>query len=117
MRQHFLLGGYLKADYIDKLNLINATLYPKEVEIFSDSSERCVLSAISHLVGMFPFGTGQRLPEGIAEEYLKPPYESFIKPSLKSEDFGYTLAEYALKLGFQPIPYINATQFIPKCPN
>ena len=31
MRQHFLLGGYLKADYIDKLGLINSTLYPKEV--------------------------------------------------------------------------------------
>lgn len=42
MRQQFLLGGYLKADYIDKAKLINATLYPKEVEVFADSSERCV---------------------------------------------------------------------------
>lgn len=31
MRQQFLLGGYLKADYIDKAKFINATLYPKEV--------------------------------------------------------------------------------------
>lgn len=64
----------MKADYIDKLGFINSTLYPKEVEVFSDSSERCVLSAISHLMGMFPFGTGPRLPEGIAKEQLDPPY-------------------------------------------
>lgn len=42
MRQQFLLGGYLKAEYIDKYNLINSTLYPKEVEVFTDGSERCV---------------------------------------------------------------------------
>jgi hypothetical protein len=29
MRQQFLLGGYLKAEYIDKAKLINATLFPK----------------------------------------------------------------------------------------
>jgi hypothetical protein len=29
MRQQFLLGGYIKADYIDKYKLINSTLYPK----------------------------------------------------------------------------------------
>lgn len=31
MRQHFLLGGYLKAEYIDRAKLINSTLFPKEV--------------------------------------------------------------------------------------
>lgn len=38
MRQQFLLGGYLKAEYIDKYKLINATLFPKEVEVFADTS-------------------------------------------------------------------------------
>lgn len=31
MRQQFLLGGYLKSEYIDKAKLINSTLFPKEV--------------------------------------------------------------------------------------
>jgi hypothetical protein len=31
MRQQFNLGTYMKAEYIDKLKLINSTLYPKEV--------------------------------------------------------------------------------------
>jgi hypothetical protein len=61
MRQEFLLGGYVKADYIDKFKLINSTLYPKEIEVFTDSSERCVESAACFLLGLFPFGTGPRL--------------------------------------------------------
>lgn len=41
MRQQYLLGSYLKRDYIDQAQLYNATLDPKEVEILTDSSERC----------------------------------------------------------------------------
>lgn len=74
MRQQFLLGGYFKAEYIDKSKLINATLYPKEVEVFADQSDRCVESAIAHLVGLFPFGTGSRLPDNISAQYLQPPF-------------------------------------------
>lgn len=38
MRQQFLLGSYLRTEYIEKAKLINSTLYPKEVEVFADSS-------------------------------------------------------------------------------
>jgi hypothetical protein len=41
MRQQYLLGSYLKRDYIDKEQLFSGTLLPREVEIFTDSTERC----------------------------------------------------------------------------
>lgn len=42
MRQLYLLGTYMKADYIDKAKIINSTLFPKEVEIYASPSVRCV---------------------------------------------------------------------------
>ena len=85
--------------------------------MFTDSSDRCVLSTLSHVMGMFPFGTGPRLPEGISPEQLDPPYESFIKDNLRKQSAASTLADYSLKLGYQPTPIINASEFIPSCPN
>lgn len=41
MRQQYLLGSYLKRDYIDKEQVFNGTLNEWEVEIFTDSSDRC----------------------------------------------------------------------------
>jgi len=41
MRQQYLLGSYLKRDYVDQLKLFNSTLDPREIEIFSDGVERC----------------------------------------------------------------------------
>jgi hypothetical protein len=41
MRQQYLLGSYLKRDYIDKEQVFNGTLSEREVEIFTDSSDRC----------------------------------------------------------------------------
>lgn len=29
MREHFLLGGYMRADYIENMSLINSTMYNK----------------------------------------------------------------------------------------
>lgn len=36
MRQQYLLGSYLKRDYIDRDLLFNGTLNEREVEIFTD---------------------------------------------------------------------------------
>lgn len=41
MRQQYLLGSYLKRDYIDQIGFLNATLAAREVEIFTDSTLRC----------------------------------------------------------------------------
>lgn len=75
MRQQYLLGSYLKRDYIDQAQLANATLDPKEVEILTDSSERCYESAYAHAAGLFQVQQGEQIPEGISSELLQPPFE------------------------------------------
>ena len=74
MRQQYLLGSYMRADYIAKAKLISATLNPKELEAFSEDSERCVESTICYLTGLFPFGSGSTIPDGINKSMLEPPF-------------------------------------------
>lgn len=37
-------------------------MFNKEVEVFSDSTQRCIESGICFMLGLFPFGTGPRIP-------------------------------------------------------
>ncbi len=65
MRQHYLLGTYLRRDYVEQNQLISGVLNPKEIEVFADEregSERCIESAFAHLAGLFPLGQGERIP-------------------------------------------------------
>ena len=115
MRQQYLLGSYMRADYIAKDKLINSTLNPKELEAFSDDSERCVESTICYLMGLFPFGSGNTIPDGINKNMLDPPFQSFLSNNLRTESL--LAQEFGLEKGFQPVPYFNASQFFPTCPN
>jgi hypothetical protein len=38
MRQHYLLGSYLRKDYSGENGLFSSTINPREVEVFSDGS-------------------------------------------------------------------------------
>lgn len=63
MRQQYLLGTYLRADYIDKQRLIEEKFDPFTIEAFASSStDRSIVSAICRLYGLFPLGTGSRIP-------------------------------------------------------
>jgi hypothetical protein len=58
MRQQYLLGTYLRQDYLGSLGL-NSYFDPTQVEVFSDGrSLRCVESAYAHMAGWFILGTG-----------------------------------------------------------
>lgn len=64
MRQQFLLGTYLRADYIDREGLISGKYNPNYVEVFACSGmDRTYDSALSRLYGLFPLGTGWQIPE------------------------------------------------------
>lgn len=58
LREHFLLGNYVRNDYVDNksIKLMNNTLKTRELEIFTLTDEtRCIESAYAHAVGLFPF--------------------------------------------------------------
>ena len=68
MRQQFLLGTYLRADYIDQIQLIDQKYNPNTVEVFACSAiDRTYDSALSRLFGLFPLGTGWQIPESVAK--------------------------------------------------
>jgi acid phosphatase len=56
MRQQYLLGSYLRKDYLEALGL-HSSFDANEVEVFVDGgSQRCVESAHAHMAGWFPLG-------------------------------------------------------------
>ena len=61
MRMHYLEGYFSKTKY---QNFINFKKYNKnEFIVFSTLMNRTILSAYSHLIGMFPPQTGKKLNE------------------------------------------------------
>lgn len=64
MRQQYLLGTYLRTDYIDGLQLVNGKYFPGAIEVFACSNvDRTYDSALSRLYGLFPIGSGWQIPE------------------------------------------------------
>lgn len=74
LREQYLLGNYIRNDYITTQKLVNGTINPREVEIFTDSSERCIESAYAHALGLFPFGFGEKIDPNIDPALLEPPF-------------------------------------------
>jgi len=62
MRQHETLGKMLRKEYIDKLNFIGSTYKHGEIEIYTTDVNRTFQSVISQLYGLYPLGTGSRMP-------------------------------------------------------
>lgn len=66
MRQQYLLGTYLRADYIDNAALISGKYNPNIIEVFACGGiDRTYDSALSRLYGLFPIGTGWQIPEEV----------------------------------------------------
>jgi hypothetical protein len=55
MRQQYLLGSYMKRDYVDS-GFLNGTLDASQVEVFTDTTQRCYESAYAHTAGLFGQG-------------------------------------------------------------
>lgn len=75
MRQHYYLGQQLRKEYIVDKQFLSPYLNWTEVYVRSDNMNRTLASAIAHFYGMFPIGTGYKIPEGIDQDLLLPPFE------------------------------------------
>jgi hypothetical protein len=112
MRQHYLLGSYLRQDYLTALNL-SSVFNGNEVDIFSDSTPRCVESAYAHMSGWFPLETGGEIPQGLDPSFLQPPFQqqTYLKSASAVDEPGTTE-------GYQPVPVkIGVKTYFPNCPN
>jgi hypothetical protein len=109
MRQQFLLGSYLKRDYVDS-GFLNGTLDASQVEAFTDTSQRCYESAYAHIAGLFGQGQGAVLPQ-VDAKYLQPPFGSEMH--LQADEDG----EFALTGGYQPVPIQPGPTYFEECKN
>ena len=85
------------------------------------SVDRCIHSALSHLLGLYEFGSGYNLPDGIPADLLQPPFETNADEinfkNLKYEDIvEIQNSNAALDLGFMPVPLRDSKPFFPDCP-
>jgi lysosomal acid phosphatase len=75
MRQHYTLGTLLRSQYIDNLKFLKPSYNHSEVEVYSTDYNRTMMSVVSQLAGLFPKGTGPRMPVGLDEGLQVPPYK------------------------------------------
>ena len=75
MRQHYNLGKELRSIYIDKLKFLSPNYSPQEFFVRSTFVNRTVVSAISQLSGLYPMGTGPKLPKKLNKNLTLPPFE------------------------------------------
>jgi hypothetical protein len=73
MRQHFLLGDQYRKRYIEDAGFISAEYNKSEFHVVSTDYNRTLMSAGSHLYGLFPVGSGPNLPKNYPKEKAVPP--------------------------------------------
>lgn len=92
MRQHYILGKQIRANY-EKLFQPTKEFDYNKIEMFSSSSKRARLSAISHLLGLFKLEDGWRIT-GNNKKVQIPPFEP-LTVGLEEESF-------SLQSGYMP---------------
>lgn len=65
----------MRKRYIEETPLTNPVFNHTEVYIRSTDVNRTIMSAYSHMMGMFPDGTGPDLPKGLEDKYRVPPFK------------------------------------------
>ena len=65
---------------MNDLKFLNETMNPNEIEVFADylaqDNDRCINSALAHVQGLYPTGSGYRIPNGLDQDLLDPPFET-----------------------------------------
>lgn len=90
-RQSYLLGVELRRRYVEDLGLFNSTYHPGEVKVQSTDVDRTLESAYAQLSGLFPAGSGPRIPTG-----------RVLRPPLPVRD----VADIEKELGSQALPHL-----------
>lgn len=95
MRQHYNLGQTLRKIYIDELHFLSEAFNPDEIWVRSTDVNRTLVSALSQLYGLYPMGSGPKLPEGLDPSLEQPPFAGY-----QNDSAGF----FGVPFGFQPIP-------------
>jgi len=78
---HYILGKAVREKYLGSL-FHNGEEYPLDVaKVYSSKTQRTEFSAISHLDGIFPKGTGEK----IDKEFLKNHADLLLPPMVKHQ--------------------------------
>ncbi|CAD8085950.1 unnamed protein product [Paramecium primaurelia] len=73
MRQHYVLGQWLRKRYIEDLKLLSQSYNEAEIYIQSTDVNKTIMSALSNFQGIYPIGTGPKLNPNLNHSYLLPP--------------------------------------------
>jgi hypothetical protein len=105
MRMHYELGQSIRLKY-NGTKLFNYTDFRYNyVEMTTSQYQRTILSAYSHLTGLFPLGTGQKitgLGSGEKDYFRIPPYTP-LAPNISSK-FAMDQGPTAIPLNVIPVP-------------
>jgi len=75
MRQHYNLGQLMRQQYVERLKFLRPSYNHSEIEVFSTTVNRAIDSATSHLIGLYPDGTGPTVPKDFNASLLVPPFK------------------------------------------
>lgn len=95
LTQHYLFGLQIRRTY---RNLIPVVFSPAKHSLYSSAYNRTIDSAIAHMMGLYPLGTG---PEIEVDDKL------LYNPPIKEFDFPYKYGKAALPQMFSPIIYTS----------
>jgi len=101
MRQHYLLGAYVRDQYINKTHLLSPSYNANEFYVQSTQVPRTIQSAEAQVLGIYPLGTTKK---------LEPKQVKKAVPNIKIDDLEKIQKELGLDAvidGFQPIPVHN----------
>lgn len=96
MRQHYLLGKEMRKRYIEQNQLLSQNFNHSELYVRSTDVNRTIMSVQSHLMGLYPLGTGSKFPNDYPLDRAIPPYQT----KYDIQDLGFSV----LPGRYQPIP-------------
>ena len=91
-RMHYMLGSQIRKNYPQ---IFNDKIGQNDVEAFCSHVPRTFLSAYSHMLGLFPLGTGKDITVANDSKNILPPFEGL--------DVSWTNTS-ALPYSYQPLP-------------
>jgi hypothetical protein len=99
MRQHYLLGAELRRRYALEQNLLSPTMNASEFYVFSSPVERCIMSAQSQLLGLYPAESGRKMNRINESVEIRPPIH------VNTDDI--PSGDFPLPFGVQVVPIHN----------
>ncbi|CAK83637.1 unnamed protein product (macronuclear) [Paramecium tetraurelia] len=92
MRQHFVLGQWMRQRYITELQFLSDTYDASQILVYSTDVNRTIMSAMSNLQGMYS-NNGPKVPN-VKDSYLIPPNPGAETPT----DIGQSAIQHDIQI-------------------